>query len=174
MNASDATYVPLKPGWRGTQQTVRKMQHLVAVATIDPRVRRCAEWIVRDARGGDRPAEARANFDFVRDSMRFTRDPSDVELLQDPRALLARIAEQGWAAGDCDDQSMLTAALGHTIRLPIVFVLLGPAPKVYEHVYAAMETPEGLVSLDTALPHPEYGKHANAKARLVVPALRGL
>lgn len=175
------TYSNLAPGLAGVMQTLPKMERLVAAAVRDPRVRRATEWVVRDAGGGDRVAEARAIFDFVRRRVRYTRDPSDVELVHEPQLLLERIQNTGWAAGDCDDHALLIAGMGHSIRLPIAWVLAGPSRQEPEHIYAAMAEPgqglepaEGLLALDTAVPTPVFGRHAPARARWAVPALRGL
>lgn len=170
------THERLRPGFAGVEQALEKMRGLLRETQKDKRVRFVAEQIVRRAPGGDRRAEAREIFDFVLRHVRYTRDPSSVELVQDPRVLLQRIERVGWAAGDCDDMALLIAALGHQIALPIVWVLLGPAKDRYEHIYAAMEqpgTPE-LLGLDTAVPTPVFGAHHPARARLVVEALRGI
>lgn len=165
----------LKPGMAGVTQSLDEMRALLRENLKDKRVRYVAEQVVRRAPGGNRVAEAREIFNFVLKRVRYTRDPSSVELLQDPRILLERIERQGWAAGDCDDHALMIAALGHQLSLPIVWVLLGPEKNVYEHIYAAMEQPNGeLLALDTAVPDPVFGKHHAANARLVVRALQGV
>jgi hypothetical protein len=176
------SYERLAPGLAGVMQTLPKMERLVAAAVRDPRVRRATEWVVRDAKGGDRIAEARAIFNFVLARVRYTRDPSDMEFVQEPQILLERIQNTGWAAGDCDDHALLIAAMGHSIRLTIVWVLAGPSRATPEHIYAAMALPgqdleavDALVALDTASPNATFGRHAPAQlVRWAVPALKGL
>lgn len=183
------SYEPLAPGSLGLSQIVPKMEIEVAKAIIDPRVRRAAEWITQGARAGDRMQEARAIYEFVAERVKFLRDPTDVQLLLDPITALSRIDRFGWAATNCAGHSMLTATLGHEIRLPIVWVLAGPAPSDPQHVYAAMrldgldanapvaDVTGDLLSLDTGQPWnhvPAFGKHVDAASLRVVPALRGL
>lgn len=180
------TFETLAPGLDGTLvQTLPTMESLVRAAVVDPRVRRAAEWIVKKTSPGDRIAEARAIFDWILERLQFRRDPIDMQLLQDPVTLLTRIQKYGWAAGNCAAHAMLAASLGITLRLPIVWVLAGDTVDEPQHVYAAMrtdtldsnapvESTADLVSLDTAVPDPAFGKHAPAGARSAVPALRGL
>jgi hypothetical protein len=182
----------------GIQQTCERMQELVQACHFDPRliVRRAAEQIVARTPGGDRLAESRAIFRWVRCHVRYTRDPAHLEYLQDPRQLLAVIDARWLAFGDCDDHAMLTAALALSLRIPVVWVLVARLEDLdFAHVYAALleqpasalheraalahaawllgdsKAPSGLVSLDTASPQAEWGRHPRGGWRLVVPCL---
>ena len=179
MSQARVDYSELKPGLAGiTEQTIPAMQRLCAEAVKDQRVRRWAEHVcaTAGALGGNRLAEARAIFDFVRAKLKYVRDPSSMELLHDPRTLLERIEAHGWAAGDCDDHAIMTAALGHSIRLPIVYVVAGAA-SAPEHVYAAMslvDSPsrrQDLLALDTAVPEPALGRHPDLPVYVAFAAL---
>lgn len=184
------TAIPLLDGWEGIDQSVRAMQDYIGAGLHDPRVRRVAEWILRPARDGDRMSEASVIYEFVRRHVQYRRDPAWMELLEDPRIMLARIERFGWAAEDCDGHSMLSALLGLQVRLPMALVLVGPdhrTPPV--HVYAAMResedsrpsqawldgddsAPSGLVSMDTARPGAAFDEHAAGFVRRVVSAVR--
>ena len=48
--------------------------------------------------------------DYVKRKVRYVKDPSNIEYLQDPVDLIKQI-QAGTAQGDCDDQALLTAAL---------------------------------------------------------------
>lgn len=198
------SYEKLAPGARGLAQITPRMESLVVAALVDPHVRRAAELVTRDARPGDRMQEARAIFDWMYAHVKFLRDPSDTQLLISPVTLISRVEATsvaktgaaywpelpgGWAATNCAGHSMTTATLGHEIRLPIVWVLAGPTLADPEHIYAAMrldgrdvgdpvdDVLKDLLSLDTGSPWdhvPAFGKHVNAPALRVVPALRGL
>lgn len=74
-------------------------------------------------------AEIRACFVFVRDNIRYTLDPDEVELVQDPEYTL----EHRW--GDCDDQVTLLASLLTSIGHPCRFVAIGYTPNEYAHVF---------------------------------------
>jgi len=81
-------------------------------------------------RGGDTPelvcpehpewyAEIDALHRFVRDQIRYVRDPDGYELVQSPEKTLE------YAQGDCDDQATLLAALLKSIGHPSRFIALG-------------------------------------------------
>jgi hypothetical protein len=65
---------------------------------------------------------------FVRDEIRYVRDPVDVELVQTPEATL------NIAQGDCDDKSTLLAALLIATGHPTRFVALGLNGGGFSHV----------------------------------------
>lgn len=54
--------------------------------------------------------EAMAIGDYVKEKVRYVRDPDGIEYLQDPVDLVEHI-KQGQASGDCDDMSLLIATL---------------------------------------------------------------
>jgi transglutaminase-like putative cysteine protease len=64
-------------------------------------------------------AEIDALHKFVRDQIRYVRDPDEHELVQTPQATL----EIG--QGDCDDKSTLLAALLKSIGHPARFIAVG-------------------------------------------------
>lgn len=183
------TYSSLAPGMTGILQTLPKMELLTKQAVLDPRVRRVAEFWSRGTKTGDRVAEAHAIYNHVAQRLDFRRDPRDMQLLQGPLVLLERIERHGWAAGNCAAHAMIHAAIGTTIRLPIVWVLAGFEMDEPEHVYAAMRVDgkdvnapvddvlRDLLALDTGQPAgrvPGFGRHVQAHCYRVTPALRGL
>lgn len=73
-----------------------------------PAVRRFAE---KAAMGDDgRPSVANM-FTYLKTHMRWMGDPVGVELIKAPWVLVSDINNQGWAAGDCDDQASLAYTL---------------------------------------------------------------
>jgi hypothetical protein len=186
--------VPMLDGAAGIRQAVAKMQAFVELGLHDPRVRRVAEWILRGVPGGDRCGEARRFFDFILAHVEYRRDPAWMEQIKDPRLILAQIEAFGWSAEDCDGHATLAALLGFQVRLPMCLVLasetkVDPLHDADAHVYAAMweapgavasdawlngndDAPSGLVSLDTARPGAEFGRHAPGFYRRVVPAVK--
>lgn len=161
---------PMPPGIDGVKRkTLPSMQWFVDERVNDPLVRRAAEHVVRRAPYGDRVGEAREIFGWVRRYVQWRRDPTNREMVVDPKELIARADRDGWAAGDCDDHATLTATLGHSVRLPIVYVLVGPDANDVKHVYAAMALgPEirgedDLLALDTGRPDGVvFGRHSHA------------
>lgn len=91
-------------------------------------------------------AEAEAVHRYVRDHVRYVRDIRGVETLHPAPWLLSQ------RAGDCDDKSVLTAALceaiGHKTRL----VAVGFKPWSYQHVYPEVELAGRWVALETTEP----------------------
>jgi hypothetical protein len=124
------TVKPLRSGDAGTDQTVSEMERIVKSALTDLNVRDTALAVVR--RAGITPknygGEITALFRFVRDQVRYVKDPVGVELVHSPGEVLKRMA------GDCDDKAVLLSALlqsvGHKTRFEVVAV----RPGEFHHV----------------------------------------
>jgi Transglutaminase-like superfamily len=125
------------PGGRlGTASTLKTMARLARDGAKDAGVIQVASQLVRDLGQYDRVGEVRALHGFVRDSIRYTNDPIDLELVRTPRAIL----EMG--VGDCDDKSTLLACLLRCIGRPSRFVaIMMTGQNAFSHVY--VETPLG-------------------------------
>jgi transglutaminase-like putative cysteine protease len=134
-------------GNAGTALTLKQMARLAREGAKDPGVIQVASQLVRELPQYDRVGEIRALHGFVRDSIRYTNDPIDLELVRTPQAIL----EMG--VGDCDDKSVLLASLLRCIGRPSRYVaieLRGLAG--FSHVF--VETPLGRrwVPLETIRP----------------------
>lgn len=130
-----------------------------------------AARILRDAgvRGHDYVGEVRALFMFVRDRVRYTRDPVGVELLQTPtRVLRERV-------GDCDDKSILLAALlravGHPARVAFRAIAANPFfPGQFSHVYVIARVGQREIPLDPTPPKARMGwEYPRPSALMEVP-----
>lgn len=117
-------------GFAGTKETLRIMRDFARQAVRDPRqiVRQKAESLVRDLPPRKYFAEVRALHEFVRDQIRYLRDPVGVERVATPEATL----EIG--QGDCDDKATLLAALLDSIGHPAQFVAVGLNGEGFSHV----------------------------------------
>lgn len=137
----------LSPGPAGTAQTLAIMRRLAIEGAKDVTVREAAVGIIRRAGviGHDFAGELRALFNFVRDRIRFTRDPAGAELLQAPRYTL----EHG--IGDCDDKSTLLVALLRSIGNPaeLRFRAIGETPAGFSHVYPVARYQGRTIALDS-------------------------
>lgn len=117
-------------GDAGVHQTVRLMHSLVhgAGGVRSPEVRQAALQAAQGVERGQH--EIDAVFQWVKDNIEFRGEYG--ETLQEPRWTL------NWRAGDCDDQSMLTAAmlasLGYETRFRTI--ALRDSPDELSHVYA--------------------------------------
>jgi hypothetical protein len=81
--------------------------------------------------------EALAIGDYVKQNVRYVRDPEGIEYLQDPIDLVDQIIK-GEAQGDCDDMALLVATLllsiGHSPSFRAV--RYGSGYDYYNHIYA--------------------------------------
>lgn len=99
-------------------------------------VRETMKTLIRHLPQKDYMGEIAAAHAFVRDRVRYTRDIRSVETLHTAERLLAD------RQGDCDDKSILVAALlesiGHRTRL----VAIGPRKGVFSHVFPQVVHPK--------------------------------
>ena len=133
-------------GTAGIMQTVRTMRALVRAYRTNVVIRATAINLLTLAPPKDATAEIVALFEFVRDRVRYVGDVLDVETLTSPDKTLAL------NAGDCDDKSVLLAALLESIGYVTRFIVAGyNMPGVYEHVYVSAMLPDGsFIALDAS------------------------
>lgn len=147
----------LPRGDAGARATLEVMRKIVNDSLASPTVRETAVGLVRDTAQRDRLAQARAIRRFLQDRMRFLSDPLGVELLHTPEYLLKEIGRRGIIQADCDDAAILGAALAKNIGIPAYFRALAfwDAKRTpYQHVYTLLQTPQGVLDLDTTRPAP--------------------
>jgi hypothetical protein len=148
---------PLADGDQGTAQTIAMMRRLVDDALNDSTFVRQAMEIVRTTAPFDDMGEAKAIYDWVRGHIRYTKDPTTKEKLYPPQELLKT------RAGDCDDTSMLIAALLMAVGYPARWVTIAASPdspQEFTHIFAEAEIPPGSgnwLSLDTARIDAQFG-----------------
>lgn len=127
-----ANSYPLRGGDPGISRTVRYMRAFVdgREGVQNAQIIALATQIVSGVANRDQSGEIQAVFDWVKNNISFRNE--DGERLQTPLVTLQL------RAGDCDDHSMLMAALlrslGHTVAFRTVAVN-GPD---YSHVYAVV------------------------------------
>ena len=80
--------------------------------------------------------EALAIGDYVKNNVRYVRDPDNIEYLQDPVKMVTDIQNKS-AQGDCDDMALLTASLLLTIGHQPLFRAVRYDSMVgnYNHIY---------------------------------------
>lgn len=150
---------PLANGEQGTAQTIAVMRKLVDQALEDQHFIRKAIDIVVGAGVPqfDDLGEVHALYDWVKRNIRYTKDPTTKEKLYPPAELLKI------RAGDCDDISMLLAALSMSLGYPARFITISTAqedPAEFTHVYIEAEVPAGSqnwIALDAARIDSEFG-----------------
>ncbi len=124
------------------------MRAAVDAGRADPLVRSAVLSALRDSPEKDPRSELAALLDYVREHMRYTRDPVDVEYVQTPRHLLETIRREGVASGDCDDSSILYASLAEAAGYPTRFLAVGPEGDTFSHVLVEVDTDNGWVPVD--------------------------
>jgi hypothetical protein len=100
----------------------------------------------------DWEGESRAIFEWVRENIRYTRDPEGFELFRKPR----RTVQLGIA--DCDDMSILIGSLLSTIGHVILLRIIGVSSNRPEHIYVVdllpPDDPEKAIALDATRSEP--------------------
>lgn len=123
------------------------MRELVQASVRNPAVVETAVGVVRHIGGRDSVSLQRALREWLAVHVSFLPDPMvDGEVLRTPDYAIREINKYGVARLDCDDVSMLAAALAKSVGLPARFVVLG-FPE-YRHVYAESLTVNGWLDFD--------------------------
>ena len=145
----------LPPGMAGTDITVARMGDLALAGTRAPAVRLAAEAIIRAVPSRDYPNETRAVESWVRQRLHFVRDGLKVETLKSPERMLAEAADYGRFTGDCDDASILTAALLLSLGHPVSFQVLGRGK--FPHHVNVLDELAGMTVDPTGEPSGHFG-----------------
>jgi len=144
----------IPPGVRGTLRTIEEMQRLVAEGKRDPDIIQTARIIVRHLPNKDYYGEAEAIFKFVKDNIRYVRDPEGVELLAHPLQVLKE------GQGDCDELATLFCALAAAIGMQTGFEAIRSErnyPDEFSHVYPIVQTSQGWRAADTSVAESSLG-----------------
>lgn len=130
-------------GMAGVHTTLRTMRQLVNAGKIDLALRQATLGLIFTLPPKNENSEITAIFNFVRDQIRYVRDIVGIETISTPIKVLQQ------RAGDCDDKTVLLAAMLETIGYPTRFVVAGyhTAGEV-EHVYLQVWTQAGWIDLD--------------------------
>lgn len=150
--------LPLSEGDSGVAQTVAAMRQLIDHGKKDPACHERAAWILHayHVRSFDFDGELRAIFHWVKENIRWTRDPTGKEGLHSAAEILRlRI-------GDCDDFSILVCSLlgtvGHRTRL-ITISNHADDPETFSHIYPEVQLENGKwLPMDGGRRNPGFGK----------------
>lgn len=148
--------VPHLGGNPGTRATVRAMRSMVERYKSDPEIIAAATGVVYLTPEHSQHSEAEALFNYVRDFVRYVRDPVGLESLTIPPVTLRR------QVGDCDDQSTLLATLLEAVGYPTRFVLAGYQSHDFEHVYLETFVNGKWIACDPILKEFRFGDEAPA------------
>lgn len=122
-------------------------------------MREQAKSLVKGLPQKDFEGEAAAIFRFCRDSIRYVKDIRGVETLHDPDTMLRT------RQGDCDDKSILCAALLESIGHQCRFVAISFVPGQFSHVWTQVNIRGRWIDLETTEP-VEFGERIPTTGQL--------
>ncbi len=149
----------LSQGKRGTAETVAIMARLAMGewGARSERIRALALAIIREAgiAGKNYVVEVLTIHRWVQTSIRYTHDPIGQETVQTPEH--TAFVNQ---AGDCDDFSMLEAALLGALGHPTRFITIGYTSNAFSHVYLEANVRGQWIPLDPIMADKPAGWQA--------------
>lgn len=152
-NEPRMSYKSISKGYLGTHETIEQIQRIIYAGIKDFYVRQKAIDILieRGIKPKDYLGEINALFEWVRENVRYTKDPFRVEVLHTARRMLEL------RAGDCDDITILLGTMLESIGHPIRFVIVGPdvsRPRLFSHIYLEVKYKNTWIPLDATMPFP--------------------
>lgn len=146
LGESTVTLKMIPSGVPGIIETLKEMSRLVRSGKKDLLVRQAASNLTSHCDSGNSKnyaCQVRVLHAFVRDHIRYLLDPHNAEWIQAPDKTLEM------RSGDCDDKSILLAALLESLGHPTRFVAIGFEPGVYSHVYVETKIGTRWIPLET-------------------------
>lgn len=120
----------IQSGDRGIKTTVIEAQKLIKKSLTNPDFVNFARSIVRSCSPKDYLCEGKSIFNWVKENIRYVKDPLDVELIQSPENTL-KIGQE-----DCDGLSILLSALYQAIGHPTRLVTISQdSERQFSHIY---------------------------------------
>jgi Transglutaminase-like superfamily len=157
------SFQTLPGGFQGTDDTVAQMQQLATGpwGSRSPKIHALALNILNAAQVEEKDyiGEMVAIHNYVRDTIRYTRDVSGQETLYPPEEVAFNSQ-----AGDCDDKCMLEAALLGSIGITSRFITIGVTPDRMSHVYLQAKPKDTWISLDPIMRNKPAGWEVPASA----------
>jgi transglutaminase-like putative cysteine protease len=142
-NVAGAALIDVANGVQGVKETLRVMKSIAREFRNNPAIIQLAQQLTSGIPEKAWTQQVVALHRFVRDSIRYTLDTNDIEVLRTPQRLLAD------GQGDCDDKATLLATLLEAIGHPARFVAVGFQPGVLEHVLVETKVAEDWIPLET-------------------------
>ncbi len=170
--------IPYQQEYIGTgetaiRNTVAKMKSIIIESSKNPYVREWAKKIIAGIPVNDKRGEAESIFNFVRDNIRYTKDPSGWEYIQTPLFLLEdiRLYQQGKGErpiGDCDDMTTLSLSLLKSIGFPVAIKVVSfRSDGRFSHVYGLVKIGIDWIPFDTVRPDQYMGWEAFGITRVL-------
>jgi len=153
-----------------TEQSVQAIIRLIRESKQIPEVRKVSEDTILGVPERDWRAEMKALYNYVKENMRYTQDPENLEMVKTPLRHVTDIKERGITYGDCDDATVLLGALlvnaGYVIKVVIVKSEWNPGDS-YNHIYLYAQVPntQAWVSLDATAKNQPFGFEGKYRER---------
>lgn len=141
------TLLGIPSGLDGIRATLAHMHTFVSEYKTNQTVRELALKLTRNLPQKDFKAEIQALFNYVQNHIRYVRDVAGVETIQTPVKTLE------YGQGDCDDKSVLLAALLESVGHLTRFHAMGFRAQHISHVLLEVKTDNEWLSLDTTEPN---------------------
>jgi transglutaminase-like putative cysteine protease len=141
-----ATLQAIPDGKAGTVATLKIMRDVTKAGKTSLVIRNLALSLISGLSQKDWFNELKVLHAFVRDQIRYVKDIRGVETVQTPEVTLSL------RAGDCDDKSVLLAALLESIGHPTAFVAIGFKPDDFVHVFVESRIGTKWIPLETTEP----------------------
>lgn len=153
----------LLDGEAGVRQTLKLMGRLVREYRANPTIYGLARSLIQKVPQKSWRGEIDAMFYFVRDGIRYVRDPVGAEAVQLPTITL------DIKSGDCDDKVTLLSSLlesaGHPTRFCAVKVDGGER---YSHVFLQTKIGKKWLSLEPTEPWPSGQQSPRISGKMLV------
>jgi len=153
----------LLDGEAGVRQTLKLMGRLVREYRANPIIYGLGRSLIQKVPEKSWRGEIGAMFYFVRDQIRYVRDPVGAEAVQLPTVTLEI------KSGDCDDKVTLLSALlescGHPTRFCAVKV---DNSDRYSHVFLQTKLGKSWLSLETTEPWPPGQQSPRISGKMLV------
>jgi len=154
-------------------RTVNKMKSIIRDSSKNPYIREWAKNIISRVEVNNKQGEASAIFNFVRDNVRYTKDPFGFEYVHTPPVLLEdiRLFQEGRGErpiGDCDDMTVLSLSLLKSIGFNVAIKVVSFQPNgKFGHVYGLVRIGSEWVPFDCVRPDQEMGWESEGHTRVV-------
>jgi len=154
-------------------RTVDKMKSIIIDSSKNVYVREWAKKIVARVEVNKKQAEASAIFNFVRDNVRYTKDPYGFEYVTTPPVMLEdiRLYTEGRGerpVGDCDDMTVLSLSLLKSIGFQVAIKVVSFTPnKKFGHVYGLVRIGYDWMPVDCVRPDQSIGWESKGHTRVM-------
>lgn len=153
--------------------TAYKMKDIITNSSKNPYIRQWAQYILGQVEVNNKRGEVEAIHNFVRDHVRYTKDPYGFEYIQTPPVLLEdiRLNDSGQGerpVGDCDDMTVLSLSLMKSVGFPVALKIVSYRPDgKFGHVYGLVKLLGEWVPTDTVRSDKELGWESQGITRVM-------